>query len=166
LKSRGLTERNTSVLFGVELGGGFGHVRRLSPFIEQTIAWGYRPIVFVQNPAETRLILEDPRIELRAAPVPPAPPARRGPDAIACSFADILGRAGFDDPAWLTDAIRAWDATLDEIRPAAVVCEFSPFLCLSLWGSGLVGSGDLRSAAGLRDLVSCWLEAIGIRPAQ
>jgi hypothetical protein len=57
--------------------------------------------------------------------------------AVASSFADILGDAGFSDAAALAEAVGAWDATLAGIRPAAVVCEHSPFLCLATHGGEL-----------------------------
>jgi hypothetical protein len=56
------------------------------------------------------------------------------PGAVATSFADILGGAGFGDANFLHDMTAAWDEALARLRPAAVVCEMSPFLCLAALG--------------------------------
>ena len=53
---------------------------------------------------------------------------------VASSYADILGNAGLGDVGELGAVLGAWDATLSELRPAAVVCEHSPLLSLATHG--------------------------------
>src|SRR5262245_43380080 len=127
-----------AILFVAELRGGFGHARRLLPLMSKAHELGYQPIRLARNPTEVAPI-DRPSLDRGSrAPTAAGPPERLlASQPIACSFAHILGRAGFDDEAWLAHATSAWDATLNELRPAAVVCEFSPLLCLALWGSAL-----------------------------
>jgi hypothetical protein len=80
-----------SVLFVSELGGGFGHVRRLLPMLRTAIEWGYGPILFVQNPLEAVQVVTSESVEVRKAPTSSGWRGAR-PGHIACTFADMLGR--------------------------------------------------------------------------
>jgi hypothetical protein len=125
-----------SILFVAEMGGGFGHVRRLLPVARAARAAGLRPQFVAGNLAEVSPLLacEDggAGFEVRG---PPRRPARAPPPGtVAVTFADVLAGIGFDDRAFLLDAARAWDALLDEIDPVAIVCELSPLLCLATHG--------------------------------
>jgi UDP:flavonoid glycosyltransferase YjiC (YdhE family) len=123
------------ILFVAELGGGFGHVRRLLPVARAAAQGGHRPVFVTANPDEVSALLADAGFEGRAAPTA----VRRAPvlpgGAVATSFADVLGAVGFAERDYLRDITSAWDALLADLRPAAVVCELSPFLCLALHGS-------------------------------
>lgn len=124
------------ILFVAELGSGFGHVRRLLPLARAAAAAGHRTIFLVANPDEVAPCLASERLEVRRAP----PPAARGEPrrgAVASSHADILGGVGFGDAELLRDTASRWDSTLAALRPAALVCESSPFLLLACFGSAL-----------------------------
>lgn len=124
------------ILFAAELGGGFGHVRRLLPLARAAAARGFRPLFMVGNPGEAGAFVASAGFEVRAAPSPgrrASSTPRRGD--VATTFGDVLAGAGFADRQYLLDATAAWDAELARLRPAAVVCEFSPFLNLALFGS-------------------------------
>jgi UDP:flavonoid glycosyltransferase YjiC (YdhE family) len=126
------------ILFVAELGSGFGHVRRLLPVAKAAAAQGHRPLFITANNDEIAPLVAEAGFESRPAPkVRVQPPVASGKTAVATSFADILGGLGFGDLASLRRCTNAWDALLAECRPAAVVCEFSPFLCLAALGSDL-----------------------------
>ena len=61
---------------------------------------------------------------------PPALPAVGG-KGNAVSYADILLRIGYADPAMLIEALRAWQAGLRYIKPDLVVAEFAPTAMLA-----------------------------------
>ncbi len=118
------------VLFVSELGAGFGHARRLLPVAEVAVSEGCKPVFLVSNPTEVTLALNSKQFVIRECPVVLRPrPRQQG--SVARSFADILGINGFDDLSYLQSAASAWDAIFKELRPAAIVCEFSPVLCLA-----------------------------------
>ncbi len=124
----------TPVVFGAELGAGFGHVRRLLPLARAVRQAGHQPIFFAGNPGEVAPLLAEEAVEVRAAPTA-GMSAQSGGGAV--TFADILGAAGFADRQRLVTAARAWDDCLAAVRPAAIVCELSPFLCLAAAGSDI-----------------------------
>jgi hypothetical protein len=118
------------IFFVAELGGGFGHVRRLLPLATLAASEGHEVVFFVPNPTEVACAPGAQQLEFRRCPasVRRAPP--RGTPA-ACSFADILGDIGFAELEALQNAASAWDVVFRELKPRAIVCEFSPFLCLA-----------------------------------
>ena len=128
------------ILFVAELGGGFGHARRLLPLARAAKQDGHRPLFLTRTHAEIAPLLAESAIESGAAPEVPVSgrvAGRPPPGAVATSFADILGGAGFADPDFLLAAAAAWDAVLAGLRPSAVICEHSPFLVLAAFGQGL-----------------------------
>jgi len=121
------------ILFSAELGSGFGHVKRFLPIAEAAARAGHRPLFLVTNPEESDAVLRAAGFEVRPSPyIGWAGRARA--DGVATSYADIMGSAGFGDADLLGQAVGAWDALLDELRPRAVVTEFSPFLNLACHG--------------------------------
>jgi hypothetical protein len=123
-----------TILFAVELGSGTGHVRRLLPLARAVAAAGHRPLFFVPNPQEVCTLIEGEGFPSRLVPTRPAPPPHLPRNRPASSFTDILGVAGFGDAPGLLRALQAWDILLAETKPAVVVCELSPFLCLACLG--------------------------------
>lgn len=122
------------IAFAVELGGGFGHIKRCLPIARAAAQLGHRPLFVVTNADESAIVLDSDRVESVAAPAA-GWRARARSGGIATSYADILGQAGFDDADVLRDATAAWDRLLAQLRPLAVVSELSPFLNLALHGS-------------------------------
>jgi len=124
------------MLFVAELGGGFGHVRRLLPLARAAERLGFRPTFLVANPSEVESLLGS---EFDVARAPVAPPRRTGAigSAVAPGFSEILARAGFDDADFVARSTGAWRRVLDELRPSLAVCEFSPYFCWATRGSAL-----------------------------
>ena len=124
------------VLFVVELGSGYGHIKRFLPIARAAAIARHRPLFLVTNPEESGSVLDGEDFEVRSAPYARWQSRARA-NGIATSYADIIGSAGFGDRELLREMIDAWDALLKELRPAAVVAELSPFLNLATYGSDL-----------------------------
>src|SRR5262249_61701374 len=63
---------------------------------------------------------------------------------LAASYADLLAIRGWTDTADLLPMVQGWDGLLDLVRPALVVCDHSPTLCLAAYGrvpTVLLGDG-------------------------
>jgi hypothetical protein len=139
------------ILFVSELGSGFGHVRRLLPCARAAACAGHEVQFLVSNPEEAAPLVRAAGFRIESSPRPRQP--RRSPPrgAVATSFADILGGAGFSEPELLRDVTTSWDAALARLRPLAVVCEASPFLNLACF------AGELLVKPGLlNELVRAW----------
>lgn len=147
------------ILFSAELGSGFGHVKRLLPIADAAARAGHRPLFLVTNPAESGTVLQAAGFEVGPSPYI-AWAGRARTDGVATSYADIMGSAGFADADLLRKAVAAWDALLAEIRPRAVVTEFSPFLNLACHGGPVpmlvVGHGFALPPAHLPTFPRLW----------
>ena len=133
------------ILFVAELGGGYGHVKRLLPIARVARLRGYRPVFLVPNPAEVAPLVERHQLEVGPVPTAALKPTRPRPRGAAATYADVLGAVGFDEPALLQRATALWEQCLAQYTPAALICEMSPFLNLTCFGSGwpclVVGHG-------------------------
>lgn len=124
------------VLFAVELGSGYGHIKRFLPIARAAAAAGHRALFLVTNPEESASVLGGEGFEVLSGPYARWQ-GRARTNGIATSYADIIGSAGFGDREVLREIVDAWDVLLAELRPAAVVAELSPFLNLATHGSEL-----------------------------
>jgi hypothetical protein len=57
-----------------------------------------------------------------------------GADFLAASYADVLAARGFAAADDLWPLVRAWQGLFDLVRPALVVCDSGPALCLAAYG--------------------------------
>lgn len=121
------------VLLGWELGGGLGHVTPLLRMADVLAGEGFAPVLALRNLVEPCDLLRDVPY-----PVVPAPVARPRPTEtafLAGSYADILAVQGYNDPDRLAALVRGWDGLIDLVRPALVVADHSPTLCLAAYGA-------------------------------
>jgi UDP:flavonoid glycosyltransferase YjiC (YdhE family) len=123
-----------TVLFGSELGEGFGHVKRLLVIADALGARGWRPVFALRNPVEAfAAFAGHDYVVLQAPDVLPGRHSAIEPTQ-AAGFGDLLGAAGFGDVAMLRAILHVWQSLLDVVRPSLVVADYSPFLCLATWG--------------------------------
>jgi hypothetical protein len=128
-----LPPRSRTVLLGWELGDGLGHVQQLARLARSLAAGGLQPVLAVKNLALAGLLLRDPSFPVLQAPFwHPRPWTGRQP-FLAASYADLLAIRGFSAVADLLPMVRAWQGLLDLLRPALVVCDHSPTLCLAAY---------------------------------
>jgi hypothetical protein len=140
----GAAGQGRTVLLGWELGAGLGHVRRLLPLAHALAAHGQRPVLAVKNLVEPWPALRDVPFPVLQAPVYPPRPWPGPRPFLAAGYADLLAGVGFADFDDLWPMVQAWQALLDLVRPALVVCDHSPTLCLAACGAVptlVVGNG-------------------------
>jgi hypothetical protein len=133
-----------TVLLGWELGGGLGHVRPLLRLAKVFAAQGFRPLLAVRDLIGPRPLLRSCPFPVVQAPVYSAPGTGAPPGFVARSYADVLAVCGFADADHLLATTQAWLVLLDLVRPAVVIADHSPTLCLAASGVAptvLVGNG-------------------------
>jgi len=121
------------VLLGWELGDGLGHVRRLGRLARALADSGLRPVLAVKDLTLARVGLGDASFPLLQAPLF-RPNLRAEQSFLAASYADILAIRGFATVEELWPRVQAWLELIDQVRPALVVCDYSPTLCLAACG--------------------------------
>jgi hypothetical protein len=120
-----------TVLLGWELGDGLGHVQQLARLARALAAGGLRPVLAVKNLALAGALFRDLPYPVLQAPFwHPRPWTGRQP-FLAASYADLLAIRGFTAVADLLPMVEAWQGLLDLVRPALVICDHSPTLCLA-----------------------------------
>jgi hypothetical protein len=134
-----------TVLLGWELGGGFGHVQRLGALAQGLAERGLRPVLAVKDLAMAGTFLRSWPFPVVQAPLRHL--RTEGANFLAASYADVLAVRGFASADELWPLVQAWQGLLDLVRPALVVCDQSPALCLAAYG--LVPAVNLGAAFGL-----------------
>lgn len=130
------------ILLAWELGDGLGHVSRLLPIATALNALGHECLLAVRDLVSGFPLTRDQNLWLFQSPyvqVPtPVGPVQTG------SFSDILAVAGFTDQVRLAATVQAWSDLIAFARPDLVIADFSPALCLALYGSAtpLIVIGD------------------------
>jgi hypothetical protein len=133
-----------TVLFGWELGGGHGHVQNLLRVARELAGLGHSPVFAIRNLNSTASVFRNDPFPVLQAPFWHPIPQRGEKPFVASTFADILAIRGFDDVNGLSAVVGAWQSLLDLLHPELIVCEFSPTLCLTAYGSlpiVMIGSG-------------------------
>jgi len=141
-----------TVLLGWELGDGLGHVQPLLRLANALAARGFRPVLALRDLIGPRPLLRDCPFPVIQAPLYSAAGRAAPSGFVARSYADILAVHGFADGDHLLAMTQAWLALLDLVRPAVVVADHSPTLCLAASGilpTVLVGNGYLLPPADL-----------------
>lgn len=122
------------ILLAWERGRGGGYARRLAALAAGLAAAGHEPVLALREPGQAAGLAEAAGIPLRAAPFHESPLRTPPGDFVPDNLVDLLASGGFDDREALRRLVRRWTALLDELRPALVVAEFSPGLCLAARG--------------------------------
>jgi len=130
------------VLFALDLGGGYGHIRRALPLADLLAARGHELAFAMRRSPYAAEVMAGRPHRVLAAPVHEAP---SGPTAPAENWADVLLRTGHGAPGVLPRLLREWRALYDREQPALVVCDFAPSALMAAGLAGLrtidVGSG-------------------------
>jgi len=119
-------------LLGWEMGGGLGHVGKLLRVADALAAEGCAPVLAGKNLVEPRDLLREVSYPVLQAPVWPLRFAEK--PFLAGSYADILAVHGYAEPDSLLALVRGWQGLIDLVRPALVVADHSPTLCLAAHG--------------------------------
>ncbi len=120
------------ILLGWDLGAGLGHVANLVAVGQALAARGHEPVLALRDPVAAWDMTRDCGLRVVQAPASrvrqPMPPGQR---FRARSLVDILGVHGVANPDWLEPQVRAWRDLIELVRPALVLSEFAPALCLA-----------------------------------
>jgi rhamnosyltransferase subunit B len=133
-----------TVLLAWELGGRLGHVRRLLVLADALAAHGHRPVLALKDLVGPWPVLRNVSYPVFQAPNRHPRPRPIDQPFLAASFGDILAVIGFAEIDELLPLVRGWDALLEFVRPALVVCDHCPTLCLAAYHVNptvLIGSG-------------------------
>jgi UDP:flavonoid glycosyltransferase YjiC (YdhE family) len=134
------------VLLALELGGGYGHWRRLRPVARLLAAAGHAVRVACPEDAQAGA---SAAASVRAAGLiaTPAPVAREQPGtgAMPDSFAEILLRCGWGRVGELGRLVAGWRAAFAADPPDIVVADFAP---TALLAAGLDGIARLAVGTG------------------
>jgi hypothetical protein len=148
-----------SILIGWELGGGFGHLVRLAPIIDDLLARRWRVVLAVTDVAKARFVfarrldVADPSV-FRLFPAPIIP-HRLGPSPAAqpLSIAEILAGFGLVHTAVVRPLVNAWRAIVQETAPDIVLVDSAPMLAAAVRGRiplAAVGNGWAMPPPGPR----------------
>src|SRR5262245_1884459 len=122
-----------TVLLGWELGDGLGHVHSFARLAQAFAAKGLRPVVAVKNLSLASSFFRDLPCPVLQAPYWHPRPWTGSQPFLAASYADLLAIRGWTDPADLLPMVQGWQGLLDLVRPALVVCDHAPTLCLAAY---------------------------------
>jgi UDP:flavonoid glycosyltransferase YjiC (YdhE family) len=124
-----------------EFGGDLGHVRRLIPIARELRVRGHEVSVAFRDSSYLHEAMRE-GIEAFVAPLLRAP---REMSIAPLNFSDMLLNLGFEDPAGLAGALRAWGSLFALLRADVVVCDYAPTALLAARNAGLprvtVGTG-------------------------
>jgi UDP:flavonoid glycosyltransferase YjiC (YdhE family) len=130
------------VLFALDLGGGYGHLRRIIPLADMLAARGHTVAIALRGSAYAGEILGNRPHRLIAAPAHRDPPDESTP---AENWADVLLRTGHAEPGVLPRLLREWLALFQREQPGLVLCDFAPAALMAAQVAGLpvidTGSG-------------------------
>jgi UDP-N-acetylglucosamine:LPS N-acetylglucosamine transferase len=130
------------ILFALDLGGGYGHIRRALPMADVLAGRGHDLVFAMRRSAYAGEVMAGRTYRVLPAPTHDAPPAVGAP---AENWADILLRTGHGEPVVLARLMRDWCALYERERPDLVVCDFAPSALMAAGLAGLrtvdVGSG-------------------------
>jgi len=124
-----------TVLLGWELGGGLGHVMPLLEVARGLAAQGHTPVFAVRDLVETADAFRDQPFAVLQAPYWNPVHWRGARPFKAASFADVLAYHGYNHAGNLLAMVNGWQHLLDQVRPALVVADHSPTLCLAVHGT-------------------------------
>jgi len=118
------------VLCAWEFGGDLGHVRRLMPIAAALRAAGHSVVLAFRDSSFLEAALGE-GFPGFVAPLLRAPPTV-SPSPL--SFPDILLNLGFDDPAGLRGALRAWRSLYELVKPDLLLADYAPTALLAARG--------------------------------
>lgn len=130
------------VLFALDLGGGYGHLRRVTPLADLLAGRGHAVMIASRGSVYAAEIMAGRTHRLLDAPVIRNPPDPGGP---AENWAEVLLRTGHGEPGVLAHLLREWLALFRREQPDLILCDFAPAALLAAQVAGLrsidTGSG-------------------------
>ena len=111
------------VLFALDLGGGYGHLRRCVPLADRLVARGHDVVFALRGSAYAAEVVGDRPFRLIAAPLLATAADEASP---AETWVDVLLRTGHGNADDLAGVLRRWLDIFAQERPDALVTDFAP----------------------------------------
>lgn len=129
------------ILLTCEMGGGLSYGYRMAALARQFVANGYEVHVAAPPRIPVRLAFTGIEAVFHCSPTLRS----TGAEGYAVSYADVLLRSGWSDPAQLVAALQAWGRLIRSVMPDLMVVEFAPTAMLAARSAGVpvraVGTG-------------------------
>ena len=143
-----------TVLIAWEMGGGSGHIQRLTPLASALAAQGHRLVfAFRDKPQGGSFAKAFPGALVVQAPRWQKDPNQTHPQqGMAATYPDMLLRLGYSSAEILTPLVRLWHNLYKQVDPALILCDHSPTAVLAAGGRIPVvhiGSGFAIPPVGL-----------------
>jgi UDP:flavonoid glycosyltransferase YjiC (YdhE family) len=122
------------VIFVSELGGGFGHLSKLSLLAGPLTETGCKVFAGLANGDHTRRIGRDLQVESFSLPAWPSPIRREGP---ALNYSEILARIGYCIPDRLSGMVSRWVEIFERIKPELVIGDHAPTALITARAMGI-----------------------------
>jgi hypothetical protein len=123
------------ILLGWELGEGLGHVQRLLRVGRALAAEGHQLVFVLCNVAEPWPLFQDDAFAVLQAPYWNYRPRPGQQPFLASCLADVLAVRGWERVETLLPLVEAWRRLVEMVRPALIVTDFCPTLCLAAYGT-------------------------------
>ena len=129
------------VLIALDLGGGYGHLRRCMPIADQLAARGHDVAIAMRNSTYAAEVMGGRSHRVLATPVAPMPAAAPAPVE---NWADVLLITGLARPGVLAGLLRGWRDMFAREQPDLVLCDFAPaaLMAASMEGRATVDIGS------------------------
>lgn len=114
--------REGTVLFALELGGGWGHIGVIQPLVRYLVGRGRRVVVVTPQLGAAARLLDGLDVTLLAAPATSY--ARR--TAPIRTFAQVMTSTTFSDATTLSATAASWQAIFACARPEVIACDHAP----------------------------------------
>ncbi len=114
------------VLFGWELGGGQGHIQRLSALAQALESHGVEPVFALKS-----YNIKGMSFPWQIVFAPSLPFSGRSE---SYTFTDILETFGFGNANLLRSHLQAWQSVISEVKPSLVITDYAPGLVLAARG--------------------------------
>ncbi len=112
-----------TILFALELGGGWGHLGKIQPLARELVRQGHRVFVATPQVAAAATILREIDCSLM---VVPATERRAPPIAFPRTFAHVLLNTCLRESVEIAARCATWQAIFAAVQPDAIVCEHAP----------------------------------------
>jgi hypothetical protein len=147
-----------NVLLGWELGEGLSHAQTLLEVARGLRRHGHSPTLALQNLQEPWPLLAREGFGVLQAPFFHQRRRFAEPAFLAASFADVLAVRGYDRVDSLQPIVEGWQQAIDLVRPALIVTDYAPTLCLA--AHGVVPVVQIGSWFGLPPINGPWFPAL------
>ena len=124
-----MPNRQRTLLYGWELGGGMGHITRARPIIAKFIDAGWKVVAAVRDVTSARSWFAE-TANCGGLTVCQAPifSHRSSAGPTTYSLADTFAKIGFADQDVIEPVVKSWDRLIAHVQPSLVVSDTSPSL--------------------------------------